>query len=74
MKRILIASGLACTLALGLTGCNNMNSTQKGAVGGAVVGGLLGQAIGGNTASTVLGAVGGAAVGGVIGNSYDRGR
>lgn len=74
MKRILVASGLAGILVFGLTGCNNMNSTQKGAVGGAVVGGLLGQAIGGNTASTVIGAVGGGLIGGAIGNSYDRNR
>jgi outer membrane lipoprotein SlyB len=43
---------------------------STGLVVGAIAGGLLGDAIGGNTLSTLLGAGGGAA----LGNSLDRGR
>jgi hypothetical protein len=43
---------------------------STGLVVGAIAGGLLGNAIGGNTLSTLLGAGGGAA----LGNSVDRGR
>lgn len=51
-----------------LTGCQHMTSTDIGTVGGAVAGGALGHAIGGNTASTV----GGAAVGAFIGNRVSQ--
>jgi len=43
---------------------------STGLVVGAIAGGLLGNAIGGNTLSTLLGAGGGAA----LGNSIDRGK
>ncbi len=54
MKSVRLWIGLASALAL--TGC--------GTITGAVLGGVAGHAIGGDTSSTVTGAV----VGGVIGN------
>lgn len=60
MKKYLFAAALA----LGLSACGTTNETV-GTVGGAAVGGLVGNAVtGGSTAGTV----GGAAVGGYLGH------
>jgi outer membrane protein OmpA-like peptidoglycan-associated protein len=77
MKKTLIMTVAA---ALALTGCAEMNQTQKGALigtgTGAAVGALAGQAIGGNTKGTLIGAAVGAAAGGLtgglIGNYMDK--
>ncbi|MFP5404869.1 MAG: glycine zipper 2TM domain-containing protein [Gammaproteobacteria bacterium] len=62
--------------ALVSSGCStwdNLSSADKGTVGGAAVGGVVGNAVSGGG---VLGTVGGAAVGGVVGREVgkDRGR
>ncbi|OIP44399.1 MAG: hypothetical protein COZ12_03190 [Deltaproteobacteria bacterium CG_4_10_14_3_um_filter_60_8] len=71
---------LCCVGLMALAGCVPQNRTQQGAMvgtgGGAVVGALLGQAIGHNTTSTLVGGAIGAAVGGLggvgIGNMMDK--
>jgi outer membrane lipoprotein SlyB len=68
MKNTLLAAVIAFSSAAMLSACT---TTEKGAVGGAVAGALIGQAVGGNTESTLigagLGAVGGAVAGELIG-------
>jgi osmotically inducible lipoprotein OsmB len=59
--KILSAAVLAASL-MGLGGCATMDRTTVGTVGGAVVGGLLGNAVGG-TGATILGAGAGAWLG-----------
>ena len=72
-------AAVACVTTLaagGLSGCASMNNTQKGAAGGAGIGGAIGAVIGHNTGSTARGAIIGAVVGGaagaVIGHQMDR--
>ncbi len=65
--RIWIAAAAASGV-MALAGCAGGPNEQLGTAGGAVAGGVLGHAIGGNTASTV----GGAAIGGLVGNSVGR--
>jgi osmotically inducible lipoprotein OsmB len=62
MKTKLIAAVLTAASLMGLGGCATMDRTTVGTVGGAVVGGLLGDAIGG-TGATILGAGAGALAG-----------
>jgi osmotically inducible lipoprotein OsmB len=61
MKTILAA--LAAIL-MGLTGCANIDRQTAGTVGGAVVGGVVGDAV----TSNPVGTIGGAAAGAYIGN------
>jgi outer membrane lipoprotein SlyB len=68
MKKLKFAT-LAAVLALGIAGCT---STQQGAVVGAGVGALAGQAIGGNTGSTLIGAAAGGLAGALIGDAVGR--
>ncbi len=63
MKRILLAAAAAASL-LGLAGCGTMDRQTAGTVGGAAVGGVVGNQVFGGT----LGTLGGAAAGGYIGN------
>ena len=65
--RITVLSLLLCSLLL--AGCATATPAQKGAMGGAVVGGLAGQMIGGNTSSTLIGA-GVGALGGALLNDH----
>ena len=55
-----------------LSACETMSATQKGAVGGAAVGALGGQIIGGNTKGTLIGAGVGALGGALLNDHYDR--
>ena len=68
MKNTLFAAIIAFSSISMLSACT---TTEKGAVGGAVAGALIGQAVGGNTESTLIGAgigaVGGAVAGELIG-------
>jgi outer membrane lipoprotein SlyB len=68
MKNILFAALVAVSSVGMLSACT---TTEQGAVGGAVAGALVGQAVGGNTESTLIGAaiggVGGAVAGELIG-------
>lgn len=64
-------ASVACALAfIGLTACSTSPTRQQVGIGtGAVVGGVVGNAVsGGGT----LGTLGGAAVGGVIGNEVSK--
>jgi len=63
MKTKLVAAALAAASLLGLAGCAGMDRQTAGTVGGAVVGGVVGDALTGST----LGTVGGAAAGAYLG-------
>lgn len=61
----MIAITVACVLLVGMVGCT---TTQKGALGGATLGGLAGGIIGhNNDGKTAEGAAIGAAAGGLLG-------
>lgn len=62
MKTKFISAAVVAVSLLGLGGCANMDRQTVGTVGGAVVGGLVGDAVGG-TGATVLGAGAGALLG-----------
>lgn len=63
-------AAIAAASVLTLSGCADMGVDRQtaGTVGGAVLGGVVGNAVGGGT----LGTLGGAAVGGVIGNQVTK--
>lgn len=63
MKTKIVSAVVLAASMLGLGGCATMDRTTVGTVGGAVVGGLVGSALGGTGAT-----IAGAAVGGVLGN------
>ena len=63
MKTKLFATAITATLLV-LGGCANMDRQTAGTVGGAAVGGVVGNAVTGST----LGTVGGAAAGAYLGN------
>jgi uncharacterized protein YcfJ len=65
----MIAIACLCGPALGLGGCND---AQSGALLGAGIGALAGQAIGHDTEATVIGTAVGAGAGYVIGNESDK--
>jgi osmotically inducible lipoprotein OsmB len=76
MRKLLIGFGIVCVGTL--TACESLDKRgysrqEQGTVGGAVAGGVIGNAA---TGGSTLGTVGGAAVGGVIGNqagqNYDE--
>jgi outer membrane protein OmpA-like peptidoglycan-associated protein len=62
----------ALTVSTGMSGCASMNNTEKGAAGGAGVGGAIGAIIGRQTGSTARGAIIGAVVGGAAGAVIGR--
>jgi outer membrane lipoprotein SlyB len=63
MKTRIVAAALAAASLLGLGGCASMDRGTVGTVGGAVVGGVLGDAVLGTP-----GAIAGAVAGGYLGN------
>ena len=68
MRKLLIALGIMSVATL--SACESLDKRgysrqEQGTVGGAVAGGVIGNAA---TGGSTLGTVGGAAVGGVIGN------
>ena len=67
MKTKLIAAAFAASL-LGLTACGSMDRQTAGTVGGAVLGGVAGDALIGGP----VGTVGGAAAGAYIGNQATK--
>jgi osmotically inducible lipoprotein OsmB len=69
MKKSLLYSISALTLALVLAGCTGNQRQDVGIVGGAVVGGVAGSAL---TGGSAVGTVVGAAVGGVGGNELAK--
>jgi osmotically inducible lipoprotein OsmB len=63
-----ILAAVAAAAVMGLSGCANMDRQTAGTVGGAVVGGVVGDALLGGP----LGTVGGAAAGAYIGNQATK--
>jgi osmotically inducible lipoprotein OsmB len=63
MKTRFIAAAMVAASLLGLGGCASMDRETVGTVGGAVVGGVLGDAVAGTG-----GAIAGAVAGGYLGN------
>jgi osmotically inducible lipoprotein OsmB len=64
-----LASIASALVFVGLSACSTSPTRQQVGIGtGAVLGGVVGNAVGGGT----LGTVGGAAVGGVIGNEVTK--
>jgi osmotically inducible lipoprotein OsmB len=63
-----ILAAVAAAAVMGLSGCANMDRQTAGTVGGAVIGGVVGDAVLGGT----LGTLGGAAAGAVIGNQATK--
>jgi hypothetical protein len=55
-------------------GCAGMTPAQEGAVGGAAVGAVAGQLIGGNTTSTLIGAGVGALGGALLNDEMKKGK
>jgi outer membrane protein OmpA-like peptidoglycan-associated protein len=78
MQMNLTKSALAATiLALGVSGCADMNATQRGTATGAGAGAALGALIGGTTSGggggrATRGAILGGAAGAVIGNIWSK--
>ena len=68
MKTRFVAAAIAAASLLGLAGCAGMDRETTGTVGGAVVGGVVGDALTGST----LGTVGGAAAGAYLGREAAR--
>lgn len=62
MKTKIISAALLAASLMGLGGCASMDRSTAYTAGGAVVGGLAGNAIGGTTGA-ILGAGGGALIG-----------
>jgi uncharacterized protein YcfJ len=71
--RLIVGSLIA---ASGFAGCQNMNSTQKGAViggaGGAGLGAIVGKQLGNTGAGAAIGALAGTATGALAGNAKDE--
>ena len=63
-----ILAAVAAATVMGLSGCANMDRQTAGTVGGAVLGGVAGDALLGGP----LGTVGGAAAGAYIGNQATK--
>ncbi len=70
-KKTVGLSVLCMVLPFG-AGCATMDKSEMGALGGAGVGALVGQAIGHNTAGTLIGAGVGLGLGYIIGNEADK--
>lgn len=69
MKNVFAKTVALLAVAASLSACaNNMSTSQRNTAAGAVIGGVAGNLIGGDTASTL----GGAALGGVIGSQVNR--
>lgn len=68
MKSIITKTVALIAVAASLSACAGMSTSQRNTATGAVVGGVAGNLLGGNTASTL----GGAALGGVIGSQVNR--
>ncbi|QNP48080.1 glycine zipper 2TM domain-containing protein [Diaphorobacter aerolatus] len=76
MKNIrIIISTAICAATLSLVGCSsNPTNAQVGTGVGAVAGGLVGNAVFGNTIGTVGGAAAGALIGNQVGRNHDYDR
>jgi len=75
MKKTILTLSLAATTALAVSGCaSNPSNAQIGTGVGAVAGGVVGDALFGNTLGTVGGAAAGALIGNEVGKNSDRTR
>ncbi|MFA9498291.1 MAG: glycine zipper domain-containing protein [Deltaproteobacteria bacterium] len=74
MKRrsVIIVLCLLISIPILFGGCANMTPAQEGAVGGAAVGAIAGQLIGGNTTGTLIGAGVGALGGALINDELKK--
>lgn len=72
MKKLLLTGIVSMTLGFGFVGCESMNPTQKGAVGGAALGAGVG-AIAGDEKDALIGAGVGALGGAIIGHEIGDG-
>ena len=73
MNTRLVLASTFCAAALALGGCaSNPTNTQIGTGGGAVVGGVAGNAVLGGTLGTVGGAAAGALIGHELGEDRDQ--
>ena len=70
MKSMFTKTFALLAVAASLSACAGMTQTQRNTATGAVIGGVAGNLIGGDTGSTL----GGAALGGVIGSQVHRHR
>ncbi len=68
MKSVIVKTVALLAVAASLTACENMSRSQRNTATGAVIGGVAGNLIGGDTGSTL----GGAALGGVIGSQVHK--
>lgn len=71
MRKLLQTSVITLTFGVGFVGCAGMNPAQKGAAGGAAIGGGVGALTGGTSDALVgagVGALGGALLGHEIGD------
>ena len=68
MKPFYLKTAALVALAVSLSACGSMTPRQRNTATGAVIGGVAGNLIGGDTGSTL----GGAALGGVIGSQVHR--
>lgn len=64
MKPVFVKTATLIAIAAALSACGSMTPRQRNTAAGAVIGGVAGNLIGGDTGSTL----GGAALGGVIGS------
>lgn len=74
MKTKSLRLGAVLVLGLGLAGCAGMTDSQRATATGAGIGALGGAAIGSLSGNAGWGALIGAGVGGVSGYAIDRGR
>ena len=72
MKNAMITICLMALLTLAGCAGSQMNYAQQGALGGAGLGALAGQAIGQNTEATLIGAGVGLMLGYIVGNEMDK--
>jgi hypothetical protein len=71
----IVTSIITICISMAFIGCqtyDNMSKGGKGGLGGAGLGALAGQLIGGDTQATLIGAAAGAGLGYIIGNEKDK--
>jgi osmotically inducible lipoprotein OsmB len=71
-RSIILVLCLLISTSIIFGGCAGMTPAQEGAVGGAAVGAVAGQLIGGNTTSTLIGAGVGALGGALINDELKK--
>ncbi len=72
MKRLIGFFAVLAMIVSVTTGCTEMNYSQRGALGGAAAGAIIGQHISHNDEGTLIGAAVGAFLGYMFGNEMDK--